>query len=365
VRDEGGSKKSFQKPKMIVKNNHGIALLITLSITTVLIAVSLELRRNAGSAVMTTAAARDRLTLLHISSSGINAAMAMLIKDKKESEIDSMQEGWADPEEIIEVLNDIPFEDGKVTVSISDELSRIQVNAIVRFPEGRESNDAQMFMWDRFLSYFIFQDDLLEEIEPRTIINSVKDWLDSGDNDAITGLNGAESDYYQSLDPPYSSRNGQIAYIDELTLIRGITSDLFYGHEERPGISRYMTIYGITDSGAYEGKININTAELPVLTALLPSGNEHLAQEIFDYRQEKTDLEYIHDLSGLTWYKDVSGCSDITIDPELIITSSNFFRIVSVAKLREMKMITTAIVQRVKHDESGKWKCKILSWQTE
>jgi general secretion pathway protein K len=350
---------------MILKNNHGIALLITLSITTVLIAVSLELRRNAGSAVMTTAAARDRLTLLHISSSGINAAMAMLIKDKKESEIDSMQEGWADPEKIIEVLNDIPFEDGKVTVSISDELSRIQVNAIVRFPEGRESNDAQMFMWDRFLSYFISQDDLLEEIEPRTIINSVKDWLDSGDDDAITGLNGAESDYYQSLDPPYSSRNGQLTHLDELALIRGITSDLFYGHEEQPGISRYMTIYGITDSGAYEGKININTAELPVLTALLPSGNEHLAQEIFDYRQEKTDLEYIHDLSSSTWYKNVSGCEDIEIDSNLITTSSDFFRIVSVAKLREMEMTTTAIVQRVKDNESGKWKCKILSWQTE
>ena len=350
---------------MILKNNHGIALLITLSIITILIAVSLELRRNAGSAVMTTAAARDRLTLLHISSSGINAAMAMLIKDKKESEIDSMQEGWADPEKIIEVLNDIPFEDGKVTVSIIDELSRIQVNAIVRFPEGRESNDAQMFMWDRFLSYFISQDDLLEEIEPGTIINSVKDWLDSGDDDAITGLNGAESDYYQSLDPSYSSRNGQLTHLDELALIRGITSDLFYGHEEQPGISRYMTIYGITDSGAYEGKININTAELPVLTALLPSGNEHLAQEIFDYRQEKTDLEYIHDLSSSTWYKNVSGCEDIEIDSNLITTSSDFFRIVSVAKLREMEMTTTAIVQRVKDNESGKWKCKILSWQME
>ena len=350
---------------MILKNNHGIALLITLSIITILIAVSLELRRNAGSAVMTTAAARDRLTLLHISSSGINAAMAMLIKDKKESEIDSMQEGWADPEKIIEVLNDIPFEDGKVTVSIIDELSRIQVNAIVRFPEGRESNDAQMFMWDRFLSYFISQDDLLEEIEPGTIINSVKDWLDSGDDDAITGLNGAESDYYQSLDPSYSSRNGQLTHLDELALIRGITSDLFYGHEEQPGISRYMTIYGITDSGAYEGKININTAELPVLTALLPSGNEHLAQEIFDYRQEKTDLEYIHDLSSSTWYKNVSGREDIEIDSNLITTSSDFFRIVSGAKLREMEMTTTAIVQRVKDNESGKWKCKILSWQME
>jgi general secretion pathway protein K len=350
---------------MILKNNHGIALLITLSIITILISVSLELSRNARSAVITTSAARDRLTLLHISSSGINAAMAMLIKDKKESEIDSIQEGWADPEKIIEVLNDISFEDGKVEVSISDELSRIQANAIVRFPEGRDSNNAQMLMWDRFLSFFISQDDLFEEIEPRTIISSVKDWLDSGDDDTITGLNGAESDYYQSLDPPYSCRNGQLTYLDELTLIRGITSDLFQGQGERPGISRYITIYGITDSGAYEGKININTADLPVLTALLPSGNEHLAQEIFDYRQERTDLEYIHDLSSLTWYKHVPGCSNITIDPELITTSSDFFRILSVATLREMEMTTTAIVQRLKDNESGKWRCKILSWQTE
>lgn len=350
---------------MILKNNHGIALLITLSIITILISVSLELSRNARLAVITTAAARDRLTLLHISSSGINAAMAMLIKDKKESEIDSIQEGWADPEKIIEVINDISFEDGKVEVSISDELSRIQANAMVRFPEGRDSNNAQMFMWDRFLSFFISQDDLFEEIEPRTIINSVKDWLDSGDDDTITGLNGAESDYYQSLDPPYSCRNGQLTYLDELVLIRGITSDFFYGDGERPGISRYMTIYGITDSGTYEGKININTAELPVLTALLPSGNEHLAQAIFDYRQEKTDSEYIHDLSSSTWYKRVPGCSGINIEEGLITTSSDFFRILSIATLQEMEMTTTAIVQRIKDNESGKWRCKILSWQTE
>lgn len=348
---------------MILKNNHGIALLITLSIITVLIAVSLELSRNARSAVMTTAAARDQLTLLHISSSGINAAMAMLVKDKKESQTDSIQEDWADPEKIIEVLNDIPFEDGNVSVIISDEIGRIQVNALVQFPEGREPNNPQMFMWDRFLSYFVSQDDLLEEIEPGTIINSVKDWLDSGDDDAITGLNGAESDYYQTFEPPYSCKNGQITYLDELALIRGITSDLFYGHEKRPGISGYMTIYGITDAGAYEGKININTAELPVLTALLPLEDEHFAQEIFDYRQEKIDLEYMHDLSGLAWYKNVSGGSDITIDPELITNSSDLFRIKSAATLHEMKMTVTAVVQRKKDGKTGKHICRILSWE--
>ena len=347
---------------MILKNNHGIALLITLSIITVLIAVSLELSRNARSAVMTTAGARNRLTLLHMSSSGINAAMAMLIKDKKESETDSMQEDWADPEKIIEVLNDMPFEDGKVTVSISDELSRIQANAIVRFPEGRESNNAQMFMWDRFLSCFISLDDVFEDIEPRTIINSVKDWLDSGDDDAITGLNGAESDYYQALDPPYSCKNGPLTYLDELIIIRGITPDLFYGYGEKPGISQYMTIYGITNSGSYEGKININTAELPVLTALLPSENEHLAQEILDYRQEQTDFKYIHDLSSPMWYKHVPGCKDIEIDPELISTSSDLFRIMATSTLHKMKMTVTAVVQREKDGKTGKYKCRVLRW---
>jgi len=360
--------------RSILNNNQGVAILVTIAVTTVLIAITFEFNRKTRSVIASTAAIRDQYTLSYMTSSGVNAAMAMLIKDKLESETDTIQEDWANPDKIAFLLEDIPFEDGKVTVSISDELSRIQVNAIVKFPEGRESNDAQMFMWDRFLSYFISQDDLLEEIEPGTIITSVKDWLDSGDDDAITGLNGAESAYYQSLDPPYSSKNGQLTYLDELSLIRGITSDLFYGHGERPGISGYMTIYGITDSGAYEGKININTAELPVLTALLPSGNEHLAQEIFDYRQEKTDLEYIHDLSGSTWYnKYVSGRSDKNdkgdtsnmIDSNLITTSSDFFRILSIAKLREMEITTTAIVQRVKDNESGKWKCKILSWQTE
>jgi len=339
--------------RRILSSNRGVAILVTIAVITLLITIALELNRKSRSMIASTAAIRDQYTLSHMTSSGINAAMAMLIKDKKKSEIDSTQEGWADPEKIIEVLNDIPFEDGKVTVLISDELSRIQVNAIVRFPEGRESHDAQMFMWDRFLSYLISQDDLFEDIEPRTIINSVKDWLDSGDDDAITGLNGAESDYYLSLDPPYSSRNGQLTYLDELALIRGITSDLFYGYKERPGISRYMTIYGITHSGAYEGKININTAELPVLTALLPSGNEHLAQEIFDYRQEKTDLEYIRDLSSSTWYKHVSGCSDITIDPELITTSPGAAILQLIRSLSQLQAIFSELCLL---RNCGKWK---------
>ena len=351
----------------ILRNSRGIALLVTLSIITLLVAVTVELNRKVRASAISTGASRDRLTLSYMASSGINAAMAMLVKDKMESTSDTVQEDWADPDKVSEVLRDIPFEEGTVMVKISDELSKIQLNALVIFPEGRVFNESQYNMWNRFLMSLITQDELLQETEPSMIINSAKDWLDSGDDDAITGLNGAESDYYQDLDPPYSCKNGRFTHIGELTLIRGITPDLFYSLGGLSEISSYMTVYGMTQTKTnkftYEGKININTAELPVLAAILPIGNEDLAPEIYEYRIETSDLEYIHDLSGPTWYKNVPGCSDIEIDQNLIRTSSDIYRIESTATLHEIKITVTALVQREKDKKTGKWMCRILSWQ--
>ncbi len=70
----------------------------------------------------------------------------------------------------------------------------------------------------------------------------------------------------------------------------------------------------------------------------------------------------MHDLSSLTWYKNVSGCSKIEIE-EIITTSSDLFRIKSTATLHEIKMTVTAVVQREKHGKTGKHICRILSWE--
>mgnify|MGYP000550187181 CR=1 FL=1 len=95
-----------------IGNNRGIALLLVISVTTILIAAALEYNRRARFAVLSAAAARDRLTLLQMTASGIHAAMALLAKDRTESNIDSLQEDWANPEKINELLNEIPFDDG-------------------------------------------------------------------------------------------------------------------------------------------------------------------------------------------------------------------------------------------------------------
>jgi len=353
----------------IMGNNRGIALLVTLAVITVLIVATLEMNRHTRSALFSAATTRDRMTLSQMASSGIYAAKAILIMDKNNSNSDSLQEDWADPEKISEILVDLPFDDGQVTLKISDELGKIQINSLVKFPEGHKFNPSQRMLWDQFLNLLITQDELFKDLEPETIINSLKDWLDSKDDDAITGLSGAESDYYQDLDPPYACRNGPLTHIDELALIKGISRELYQGAGEWLGVSSYLTIHGIIEkedhSFTYDGKININTAQLPILAAILPLGNEDLAQAIYDYRQETSDSVYIHDLSSATWYKQVPGLNNIDIDPDFITTLSDVFQIESSAILHEMKMTITAVVKRERDKKTGKWACKVLRWMTE
>jgi general secretion pathway protein K len=354
----------------IIGNNRGIALLLVISVTTILIAAALEYNRRARFAVLSAAAARDRLTLSQMAASGINAAMALLAKDRAESNIDSLQEDWANPEKISELLNEIPFDDGTLTVTISDEMGRIQVNALVTFPDSRNFNESQRQLLERYFNTLMdASEETPEDSQPPAIINSLKDWLDSGDDDAITGLSGAESAYYQDLSPAYPCRNGPIADINELLLVKGITPELFYGSTETPGVADALTVYGMTPgagtSFTFSGKININTAGLPVLVSMLPSENADLALAFFEWRQEAATDKDAADLSDPTWYKNIPGFSAMNLDTNLITTASDTFRIVSAAKVNDITLATTAVVQRLQDKKTGKWTCKILSYQAD
>jgi type II secretory pathway component PulK len=129
-----------------------------------------------------------------------------------------------------------------------------------------------------------------------------------------------------------------------------------------------MTVYGATRSKGnkltYEGRININTAALPILAALLTLDQQELAQSIYDYRAEISKLKNTDALADPAWYKNAPGFSGIKIEPKLLTTRSDIFSIESTASLNEMKMTTFAVVERRKEKKSGKWICKILNWQT-
>jgi len=193
--------------------DRGVALIITLSIITVLVVATLELNRKARSSVYVSAVFKERVQLHRMALSGVHAAMALLIQDKENSDIDSIQEDWANPEKIESLLAELPFEQGRLTMSIEDELGKIQVNALVRFPEGKVFNVTQRRMWEHFLDLAIPTLDRTDDTAPGPIINALKDWLDFGDDDLITGLSGAESDYYLDLEPAYACQNGPLNHL--------------------------------------------------------------------------------------------------------------------------------------------------------
>ena len=351
---------------ILIHNQKGIALIVTLAVTTVLVAISIALHQKMDAAYDASIGVHRHRTMSQMATSRIHAAMAILVKDRLETKTDSLQEDWADPEKVAEALSEISFDEGKVSVLISDERSRIQVNALVALP-GHDFNTAQEHLWIRLFESLVNHYEPFEDLEYNTLIESLKDWIDSEDNDAITGLNGAESSYYMDLEPPYSCRNAPLDHLGDLSRIKGFPPDLFSGGDI-PMLSDLLTVHGAVSIDAqgytFDGKININTAGPLALSAILPDGYESYAQDMVDYRLESDSEGYINDLSSLSWYKDIPGLEDIGINADIMTNLSDLFRITSMAVLEDAVLTTVAVVQREAIDKTGNWRCKVLYWET-
>jgi general secretion pathway protein K len=92
------------------------------------------------------------------------------------------------------------------------------------------------------------------------IVDSILDWRDT---DSLERTHGAESKWYRS-NRGYPAKNGFFDFPQELLQVKGITAELFYGTEDRPGLKDVITVFNKkTDT------INARTVTAPVLQALL------------------------------------------------------------------------------------------------
>jgi general secretion pathway protein K len=134
------------------------------------------------------------------------------------------------------------------------------------------------------------------------IISSVQDWIDPDDD---TRIGGAESDYYQGMDPPYVAKNGPIDDLSELLMIRGIRDnpELYWGSDATNHTSPLFQKQIVTRSGLQaastsqpvdlrdiltpisSGGINILTASESQLQ-VLPGVDDTIAGQIMQLRQE-------------------------------------------------------------------------------
>lgn len=158
---------------------------------------------------------------------------------------------------------EVPFGNGTISYSITDENSKISINTA-----------------SRGVLIKVLEFSGVEVGEERDIIaDSILDWIDQDSNHRI---NGAENDYYQDQDPPYNAKNGMLESLEELLKVRGMTKELFFGSSEGEtkkhiGLEQIFTVYDATP-------VNPNTASPEVLSILF--GKKEI-DEILRLKSEK------------------------------------------------------------------------------
>lgn len=244
------------------ENEKGIALLVTLLILVLVVALVHEVFRIGAQSAQTGAYGRDSIRCVLLAEAGTGAARIALRVDARDNQYDTLDEIWS------RAALPITLGDGEVVVTIEDEERKINLNRLM-LPNGIAPDDRRLAVFQRLLDTLGID---------RAVADAVVDWLDSDENPRV---GGAESAYYLGLPNPYRAKNDLFDTIGELRLVRGVTDEVF--EKLRP----FVTV-------SSSGLVNINTAPKEVLMSLsagadLTEGgaiDAKIADEILQYRTD-------------------------------------------------------------------------------
>lgn len=246
----------------------GVILIALLWILTALAVIAMSFSRESFVEVAAARNARDTSVGYYAARAGIAYTAYLLIQRRMFPPVRQLElPGPPDPLDLGIIRG--ACGDGEYEVEIQDESGKINVN----------------FVAEDLLKALM---EALGIVSPdaEIIVDSIMDWRDV---DNLHRANGAEDDYYQTLNPPYKAKNGRIDTIEELLLVRGVSKEYFYGRTQRmpdgslvhrPGLWNCFTVYSTTN------RVNVNFAPLEVLLSI-PGMPPQAAQQIYERRKTK------------------------------------------------------------------------------
>jgi general secretion pathway protein K len=110
----------------------------------------------------------------------------------------------------------------------------------------------------------------VEEPGRTILVDSIMDWRDP---DNLHRANGAENEYYRSLTPAYTARNGPFDTVEDLLWVRGVTSEIYYGHDggaqgQRGENAQRIALREIFTVDSPIDRVNLRTASAEVIHAV-------------------------------------------------------------------------------------------------
>jgi len=312
-------------------DNRGMALLLTLLVTIILAIVVLEFNYLIRVHATLSGHLVDNLKAEAAARAGVEMAKAALLNDlladsEKGLTSDSFDEEWA-AEIIVETHS------ATAEAIVSDEMSKLNLNRLLNRTVGEiDIENVNKTMADNVRRLF---ESL--ELDPN-LVDGIIDWLDENDEDEPFG---AESSYYESLDPPLRCKNGPLDNVDELLLIKDFDAEILYGVEDEPGLVEFVTV-----GGDKKGRININTAAEEIVGAVLD--DESLAATIVSMR----DVEPF--VSAEDMATRIAGANIL----KKFTTDSSFFSVSSTGRIASesetaRSVTIKALLKRVKGEEGS------------
>ena len=244
------------------ENEKGIALLVTLLILVLVVALVHEVFRIGAQSAQSGAYGRDSIRCILLAEGGTGAARIVLRIDARDNQYDTLDEIWS------RAALPITLGDGEVRVTLEDEERKIDLNRLM-LPNGNAPDERRLAVFQRLLDTLGIE---------RTVADAVVDWLDNDENPRV---GGAESSYYNGLPNPYRAKNDLFDTIGELRLVRGVTAEIY---------EKLLPFVTVSSSGM----VNLNTAPKEVLMSLsagidlAEAGpiDAKTADEIIAYRQD-------------------------------------------------------------------------------
>jgi general secretion pathway protein K len=315
------------RPRRSTNRQRGVALLATMMAVALLTILIMDFTTSTSVAYRSAANQANQVRAYYLARSAVTVGLALIAQDARKSalsnapRVDSFQSIWALP------FPSLPIGGGWASLAVVDEARKLNINQLVA-PNG-QVNQPFAETLTRLLTIL--------GIDPTVIVPSLVDWLDP---DSVMTPEGAESDYYLRLIPPYEARNAPMPTIGDLRLVRGITEPIFQR------LSKFLTT---TPSV----RVNLNTASPEVLMAVAPQLQESpsLLQSILEQRvkQPFTDLTQITAMLGQG-----SGASTL---PSTLSTTSDYFTVNGVGSFAGTRTFVSAVIRR-----TGPGPQLLLSW---
>ena len=241
---------SFVKQKLVdVSSDRGVALLIVLWIFIFLFVVAFDF--STGVREEATAAHRysDDHQGYYLALAGFEQGLYDFLNQSRGRELEPGNK----PKDIFDAgWREESLGSGTYRVRLVDESGKINLNRA-----------------DENALRRVFSNLGVEEPLIGVLIDSIMDWRDQDD---LHRTNGAENDYYQSLSPAYTAKNGAFDSIEDLLWVKGVSARLYYGEASSATSDRDSPRVGLREIFSVDSpidRVNLRTAAAPVIHALL------------------------------------------------------------------------------------------------